>query len=70
MGGFVRRSSVMTEYSKSGSCDGSNVIMFPGISRTRERKDRGKTKHRKKGSYKIFDLFISFVSRIIDLNLD
>ena len=48
VGGFVRRSSVMTEF-KSGSCDSSAVILFPGISRTRERKDRGKTKHRKKG---------------------
>ena len=48
VGGFVRRSSVLTEF-KSGSCDSSAVIMFPGISRTRERKDRGKTKHRKKG---------------------
>merc|ERR1719410_1589007 len=38
----------MTEYKKSGSSDSSAVILFPGISRTRERKDRGKTKHRKK----------------------
>ena len=49
VGGFTRR---LTELKKSQSCDGEDgaVILYPGISRTRERRDRGKTKHhRRKG---------------------
>ena len=35
---------------KSSSCDDGAVILYPGISRTRERRDRGaKTKTRRKG---------------------
>ena len=49
VGGFTRR---LTELKKSQSCDGEDgaVILYPGISRTRERRDRAKTKpHRRKG---------------------
>ena len=48
VGGFTRR---LTELKKCQSYDGEDGagILYPGISRTRERRDRAKTKPRRKG---------------------
>lgn len=50
VGGFSRRCALMSDLKKSNSCDDRNVILYPGISRTRERKDRAsKSRPRRKG---------------------
>ena len=50
VGGFSKRCSLVSDLKKSSSCDDSNVILYPGISRTRERRERAKTKPKRKGA--------------------
>ena len=57
VGGFSRRNSVVSDLKKSSSCDDGNVILqYPGISKTRERRNRDKTKYKRKGSI-IYNIF-------------
>ena len=43
VGGFMKKSREC-----SASCD--NLILFPGVSRTRDRRERGRRKHRREGA--------------------
>ena len=49
VGDFSNKTSLLTDLKKSNSCDDRNVILHPGISRTRERKDKTKVNLRQKG---------------------
>ena len=48
VGGFTKRGPMLADLKKSSSCDDGNVILYPGISRTRERRNKEKTKPRRK----------------------